>query len=89
MNIVENVKAICQAKGMSLQSVAEKIGVAPPSLSQILRGNPTLSKLTAIAGALGVGVSDLLADGGGAASVKCPACGHSFQVDVKARGGAE
>lgn len=89
MNIVENVKAICQAKGMSLQSVAEKIGVAPPSLSQILRGNPTLSKLTAIAGALGVGVSDLLADGGGAASVKCPACGHSFQVDVKARGGVE
>lgn len=89
MNIVENVKAICQAQGVSLQTVAEKIGVAPPSLSQILRGNPTLSKLTAIAGALGVGVSDLLADGGGAATVKCPACGHSFQVDVKARGGAE
>lgn len=89
MNIVENVKAICQSQGVSLQTVAEKIGVAPPSLSQILRGNPTLSKLTAIAGALGVGVSDLLADGGGAATVVCPACGHPFQVDVKARGGAE
>lgn len=87
--LLDNIKTICRAKGLQLADVAQKMGVVPSSLSTMMRGNITLSNLTAIAGALGVGVSDLLADGGGAATVKCPACGHPFQVDVKARGGAE
>lgn len=87
--LLDNIKTICRAKGLQLADVAQKMGVAPSSLSTMMRGNITLSKLTDIAGSLGVSVSDLLADGGGAATVKCPACGHSFQVDVKARGGAE
>lgn len=87
--LLDNIKTICHAKGLQLADVAKEMGVAPSSLSTMMRGNITLSKLTAIAEALGVGVSDLLADGGGAATVKCPACGHPFQVDVKARGGAE
>lgn len=87
--LLDNIKTTCRAKGLQLADVAQKMGVAPSSLSTMMRGNITLSKLTDIAGALGVSVSDLLADGGGAATVKCPACGHSFQVDVKARGGAE
>lgn len=87
--LLDNIKTICRAKGLQLADVAKEMGVAPSSLSTMMRGNITLSNLTAIAGALGVGVSDLLADGGGAATVKCPACGHPFQVDVKARGGAE
>lgn len=87
--LLDNIKTICHAKGLQLADVAKEMGVAPSSLSTMMRGNITLSKLTDIAGALGVGVSDLLADGGGAATVKCPACGHPFQVDVKARGGAE
>lgn len=87
--LLDNIKTICRAKGLQLADVAKEMGVAPSSLSTMMRGNITLSNLTAIAGALGVGVSDLLADGGGAATVKCPACGTPFQVDVKARGGAE
>lgn len=87
--LLDNIKTICHAKGLQLADVAKEMGVAPSSLSTMMRGNITLSKLTAIAEALGVGVSDLFADGGGAATVKCPACGHPFQVDVKARGGAE
>lgn len=87
--LLDNIKTICRAKGLQLADVAKEMGVAPSSLSTMMRGNITLSNLTAIAGALGVGVSDLLADGGGAATVKCPACGHPFLVDVKARGGAE
>ena len=44
---------------MTLAQLAAAIGVPASSLSQIMRGNPTLSKLQAIAAALNVEVVDL------------------------------
>lgn len=90
MNITNTVKQICKARGLSLAEVAAKIGVPASSLSQIMRGNPTLSKLTAIAEALDVPVSELLADGEVKAKVRCPHCGQTFPVSIRtAEGGAE
>lgn len=89
MNITETVKQICKARGLSLAEVAAKIGVPASSLSQILRGNPTLSKLMAIAEALDVPVSEILADGEARAQVRCPHCGQTFPVSIRsAEGGA-
>ena len=42
-----------------MAEIAEKIGIHPITLSQSLNGNPTLSRLTEVAGALGVDVGEL------------------------------
>ncbi|MBR5043021.1 MAG: helix-turn-helix transcriptional regulator [Bacteroidales bacterium] len=89
MNITETVKQICKARGLALADVAQKIGVSASSLSQIMKGNPTLSKLTAIAEALDVPVSEILSDGEVKSKVRCPNCGHLFPVSIKAEEGTD
>lgn len=81
MNISESVKRLCKEKGTSLADIADKIGVSASSLSQIMKGNPTLSKLTDIAAALDVSVADLLSEG--SSSVKCPRCGAVLEIKEK------
>lgn len=53
------IKEVCKAKGVTLQHVAEIMGVNRVSLSNSINGNPTLQTLEKIAGALGVEVIDL------------------------------
>lgn len=57
------VKNLCQERGMTLKELAEKMGIKPESLSRALNGNPQLSTLENIANALGVEVADLLTGG--------------------------
>lgn len=59
MSLEIRIKEICKSKGMTLAKLADAIGVPASSLSQIMRGNPTLSKLQAIADALNVEVAEL------------------------------
>ncbi len=58
----ENVKVACTRKGIDMQTLSQRIGIKPESLSRSLRGNPTLNTLTIIAQELGVTVSWLLHD---------------------------
>ena len=53
------IKEVAKSKGMTMAQIAEKIGITPITLSQSLNGNPTLSRLTEVADALGVDVGDL------------------------------
>ena len=53
------IKDVAKSKGMTMAQVAEKLGINPITLSQSLNGNPTLSRLTEVADALGVDVSEL------------------------------
>ena len=53
------IKDVAKSKGMTMAQVAEKLGINPITLSQSLNGNPTLSRLTEVANALGVDVSEL------------------------------
>lgn len=55
----KKVKELCRERGMQLRDLAEKIGVAPESLSRAINGNPQLSTLENIADALGIVVGDL------------------------------
>lgn len=57
------VKTLCQERGMTLKELAEKMGIKPESLSRALNGNPHLSTLENIANALEVGVAELLTGG--------------------------
>lgn len=53
------IKEVAKYKGMTMAQVAAKLGITPITLSQSLNGNPTLSRLTEVADALGVDVSEL------------------------------
>ena len=53
------IKEIAKSKGMTMADVADKLGIKAITLSQSLNGNPTLSRLTEVADALGVDVSEL------------------------------
>ena len=53
------IKELCKEKHITMAEIAEKIGINPITLSQSLNGNPTLNRLTEVANALGVDVSEL------------------------------
>lgn len=60
----ENLDVRLDEKGLSRSAFAEKIGMSPSQLSNILRGrgSPTLEVLTRLAKGLGISVGALLTD---------------------------
>lgn len=61
-NIIERVRHFMTVKGVSSSVLAEKTGMAQPSISRFLAGktqNPTLSTLSSIANALDVPLRNL------------------------------
>ena len=61
-NSIENdlrVKEILKQQGIKMYQLADKIGIAPESLTRALQKNPQYSTLKAIANALGMQVRDL------------------------------
>ncbi|MBR3489550.1 MAG: helix-turn-helix transcriptional regulator [Bacteroidales bacterium] len=53
------VKELCKNKGITIKELAEKMDIAPESLSRAINGNPQLSTIRKIAETLGVSVTDL------------------------------
>lgn len=53
------VKEICEERGLTMQYLAKELNITYQSLWSQLRGNPTLSKLQAIAAVLNVEIVDL------------------------------
>lgn len=53
------IKEIIKEKGMTMQQLAEELGIHRTNLSTSLSGNPTLSRLEDIARILEVKVTDL------------------------------
>ena len=58
-NISHKVKELCAERGMTIKQLAEKMKIAPESLSRAINGNPQLSTIRKIAEALDVSVTDL------------------------------
>jgi transcriptional regulator with XRE-family HTH domain len=52
------IKEIAKAKGITMQEIAEKIGISPVNLSTSLNGNPTLNRLQEVADILEVDIAD-------------------------------
>lgn len=53
------IKELLRERGLTSEALAKHLGVKPPTVSQIINGNPTLSKLQEIADFLDVHISDL------------------------------
>ena len=58
-NISHKVKELCRDKGITIKELAEKMDIAPESLSRAINGNPQLSTIRKIAEALGVSLTDM------------------------------
>ncbi len=58
-NISHKVKELCGERGITIKQLAEKMQIAPESLSRAIHNNPQLSTIRKIAEALGVSVTDL------------------------------
>ncbi|MDR1022235.1 MAG: helix-turn-helix transcriptional regulator [Prevotellaceae bacterium] len=74
-------KEICKEKGITLQDVANTLGITYQSLHSIITRNPTLEKLEQVAAALGVPITELF-EKGESTSI-CPACGATITVALK------
>lgn len=73
------VTECCKTKGITLQNLADKLGVARSTLANTLtKKNPTLETLEKISKALGVKVSDLLDEEKN--TITCPKCGAKFEL---------
>lgn len=75
------IKEIIREKGTTLQEVAIKMGVKPPSLSRAINGNTTVEMLERIAAALECEVADFFIDRSPVASLACPHCGGSIRLE--------
>lgn len=55
------IKEIAKQRGITLNEIAERVGIAQPSISRIINGvfNPKLDTLERIADVLQVNISDL------------------------------
>ena len=58
-NLSLSVRMLCRKQGITMRQLAEKMQIAPESLSRAINGNPQLSTIQSIASNLNVEVSDL------------------------------
>lgn len=78
------VTECCKAKGLTLQDLADRLGVARSTLANTLtKKNPTLDTLEKMAKALDVKVCDLIDEEKNA--VVCPNCGIEIPLEVKVK----
>lgn len=78
-----NIKAVISRKGFTMQQVADKLGISQQAVSQAVNGNPSLSRLKDIADAIGVTVSELVADDEHSThTATCPHCGHEIEITI-------
>lgn len=57
-----NIKKVIKQKGWTMERLASAMGITQPSVSSIINGNPSLSRLQEIANVIGVSLSELVSD---------------------------
>ena len=78
------IKELIKEKGMSVQELAEKMGISRVGLSQHINGNPSVEVLERIASALEVNPSDLFVQPKkNGLQITCPHCGKDIEIEVK------
>lgn len=76
------IKEVIQEKGLTINRVAEIMGVNRVSLSTAINGNPTVETLNKIASALGVPVAELF-DAPKSGVITCPHCGKPITIKAE------
>lgn len=82
------IKRNIKKHGFTSAVIAEKMGVTAQAFSQIVNGNPTLSKLCEIADAMNISVSELLNAEEETAALHsttciCPKCGARLRLTAE------
>lgn len=78
------IKEVIKGKGLSVQDLAEKMGISRVGLSQHINGNPSVEVLDRIASALGVPVTELFEQPkSDTTSLTCPHCGKSINIKAE------
>lgn len=62
MDIGQTIKTVIRSHGLTLEKVAQTMGVTKGTLSTTINGNPTIKKLEEISSAIGCSVSDFFVD---------------------------
>ncbi|MDE7461000.1 MAG: helix-turn-helix domain-containing protein [Paramuribaculum sp.] len=76
------VKDLLREKGITAKELAARLNLSEGALSQSLNGNPTLERLTEIATALDVPVSELF-EAPKEGVITCPHCGKPITIEAK------
>lgn len=78
------IKEICKSQGITLNDLAERVGVSRVSLSGISTGKqkPSFDTLEKLATALGVSVPELFAPQP-TNTITCPHCGKTITLKVE------
>lgn len=79
------IKEVIKDKGLSVQEVADRMGITRVGLSQHINGNPSVEVVGRIAEALGVEMWELFASKEEIVSkdkntIICPKCGARFEL---------
>lgn len=80
-----DIKKVIREHGFTLEQVGNELGVSKSTMTQYVSGNPTLSKLQAIAKVLEIPVSELVrdVDASSAEGLVCPHCGKPLNIKVE------
>lgn len=92
---MESIKNVIKAKGFTLEQVASQMenknggkGITQSALTQMLNGNPSISRVKEIAKIVGVTVSELVADDyldgseKEATVITCPHCKKEITIEI-------
>ena len=76
------IKGCIKQHDLSVQIVADRMGISRIGLSQHINGNPSVEVLNRIADAIGCSVAEFF-DNPNTNSLTCPKCGTHFQLVEK------
>lgn len=80
-----DIKKAIKESGFTISKVAERLGIAQPSLTaQLINGTMSLTRAKEIADIIGVSLSELVADENDqqGASLICPHCGKPITLHI-------
>ena len=76
------IKEVIKEKGLTIQALADQIGINRVNLSSSINGNPTIETLGKIATALNVPITELFEQPQQNAFT-CPKCGAALEIKEK------
>lgn len=74
------IKDVIKEKGLTIQSLADQMGINRVNLSSSINGNPTIETLGKIADALNVPISDLF-EQPKQNIITCPHCNGKIKIE--------
>lgn len=80
-----DIKKAIKESGFTISKVAERLGIAQPSLTaQLINGTMSISRAKEIADIIGVSLSELVADENDQQGISfvCPHCGKSITLHI-------